>query len=389
MHSALCIVHYLRSFMIYLDNSATTPLCDGAKNKISEMLEIFGNPSSLHSEGLRAEKELSLAREIVARSLSARPDEIYFTSSGTESDNIAILGAARKNAKVGRKIITTDSEHPAVARTVEALESEGWQAVRLSTKGGKIDMAELEANLSPDIALVTVMRVNNETGAIYDVAAISRAVKRVSPRAIVHSDCVQAYMKEKLSLAALGADMISVSAHKVHALKGVGVLVVKKGVVIPPHTFGGGQEKGLRSGTENTVGIAAMGAAVDELMKDGTRLDRMAELYRYTVDTFGKIDGIKLNIPEKPCVSVVNISAAGYRSEILLHQLSRDGIFVSSGSACSSKKGKSGVLEAFGLSDREADGALRISLSHYNTKEDIDRLADSLTNAMQSVAKVK
>lgn len=375
--------------MIYLDNSATTPLTESVKEKISEMTEIFGNPSSLHSEGLKAEKELTLARETVAKSLSARVDEVYFTSSGTEADNIAIFGAAKKNAKVGRKIITTDSEHPAVARALDSLENEGWQIVRLSTKGGRIDMAELEAVLSPDIALVSVMRTNNETGAIYDVAAVSKAVKRVSPRAIVHSDCVQAYMKEKLSLASLGADMVSVSAHKVHALKGTGALIVKKGIVIPPHTFGGGQEKGLRSGTENTLGIAAMGAAVNELMNDTQRLDRMSELYRYTVETLTRIDGVKLNIPENPCVSIVNISVVGYRSEILLHKLSSDGIFVSSGSACSAKKGKSGVLEAFGLTDKEADGALRISLSHYNTKEEIDTLADSIRNAMNTVAKVR
>lgn len=375
--------------MIYLDNSATTPLCIGAKNKIVEMTEIFGNPSSLHSEGLKAEKELSYARETVAKSLSARADEIYFTSSGTESDNIAILGAAKKNAKVGKKIITTDSEHPAVARTVDDLEEEGWQVVRLSTRGGKIDMSQLEETLSPDIALVTIMRTNNETGAIYDVSAVSKAVKRVSPRAIVHSDCVQAYMKEKLSLSILGADMISVSAHKIHSLKGTGVLVVKKGLVIPPHTFGGGQEKGLRSGTENTLGIAAMGAAVGELMSDTQRLGYMAELYRYTVDTLGAVDGIKLNIPETPCVSIVNISVPGYRSEILLHKLSVDEIFVSSGSACSAKKGKSGVLEAFGLDGRDADSALRISLSHFNTKSDIDALAKSLENAMSSVKKTR
>lgn len=375
--------------MIYLDNSATTPLCDAAKNKIIQMTEVFGNPSSLHSEGLKAEKELSLAREIIANSFGARADEIFFTSSGTESDNIAILGAAKKNAKVGKKIITTDSEHPAVARTLDSLEAEGWQIIRLSTKGGTLDMVELENNLSSDIALVSVMRTNNETGAIYDVAAVSKAVKRVSPRAIVHSDCVQAYMKEKLSLPSLGADMISVSAHKVHAPKGVGVLVLKKGLVLPPHTFGGGQEKGLRSGTENTIGIAAMGAAVDELTKTESRLEGMGELRKYTIEKLGAIDGVKLNLPERACVSVVNISVPGYRSEILLHKLSADGVFVSSGSACSAKKGKSGVLEAFGLTDKEADSALRISLSHYNTKSDVDALAMSLENAMKSVAKVR
>ena len=237
---------------------------DISKNKITEMLEIFGNPSSLHSVGLTAEKEITLARESVARSLSAREDEVFFTSSGTEADNIAILGGAKKNMKVGRRIITTDSEHPAVANPISFLESEGYEVVRLSTKGGRIDMSELDEALTSPVALVSVMRVNNETGAVYDIREISRRVKARSPRAIVHSDCVQAYMKERLSLSSLGADLISVSAHKVHAPKGVGALIVKKGLVLPPHTFGGGQERGLRSGTENTIGIAAFGAARSE-----------------------------------------------------------------------------------------------------------------------------
>ncbi len=375
--------------MIYLDNSATTPLSVSAKSKIEKMLDVFGNPSSLHSEGLRAEKELATARELVAKSLNARADEVYFTSSGTESDNLAILGAVKKNLKVGKKIITTDSEHPAVSRTLEALEKEGYNIVRLSTRGGKISTSELEAELSDDIALVSIMRTNNETGAIYDVASVARAVKKVSPRAIVHSDCVQAYMKERLSLDMLGADIISVSAHKVHALKGTGAIVVRKGLVLPPHTYGGGQEKGLRSGTENTLGIAVMGASVDELMKDSGRLEYIKELYSYAVEVLGSIKGVKLNIPEKACPSIINVSLVGYRSEILLHKLSSDGIFVSSGSACSAKKGKSGVLDAFGLDEKEADSALRISMSHYNTKEEINTLAKALEKAMESVARLR
>ncbi len=375
--------------MIYLDNSATTPLCDGAKKKISEMTEIFGNPSSLHSVGLAAEKELSSARAIIACSLGAREDEVYFTSSGTESDNMAILGAAAKNAKAGKKIITTDSEHPAVSRTVDSLETKGYEVIRLSTKKGALDLDEVRAVLSPDIALVSIMRVNNETGAVYDVASVSRLVKGVAPRAIVHSDCVQAYMKERLTLASLGADIISVSAHKVHAPKGTGVLLLKKGLVIPPHTYGGGQERGMRSGTENTLGIAAMGAAVAELMADTSRYSRMKELYEYTVSRLSEIDGVKLNIPLNHCDCIVNISLVGYRSEIVLHKLSSDGVFVSSGSACSSKKGKSGVLEAFGLNDSEADGAIRISLSHFNTREDIDALSRALENSIKTIAKVR
>ena len=369
--------------MIYLDNSATTPLSESAKEKIKEMLDIFGNPSSLHSEGLRAEKEVTLAREIVAKSLMARSDEVYFTSGGPESDNIAIFGAAKKNIKAGKKILTTNSEHPAVSKAVDALEAQGFEVVRLSTRGGKIDLDEVERN-ADDVAFATVMRTNNETGAVYDIKSISEIVKKHSPRAIVHSDCVQAYMKEKLSLASIGADMISISAHKVHAMKGVGALIIKKGLVIPCHTYGGGQEKNLRSGTENTVGIAAFGASVNELMKED-RLSYMTELYNYAKE---KLSVYKENIPEKACPSILNISLEGYRSEIILHSLSRKGIFVSSGSACSSHSGKSGVLIAFGLSDREADSAIRISMSHFNTKEDIDALASGLTEVTSLIKRV-
>lgn len=369
--------------MIYLDNSATTPLSESAKEKIKEMLDVFGNPSSLHSEGLRAEKEVTLARETIAKSLTARADEVYFTSGGTESDNIAIFGAAKKNAKAGRRIITTDSEHPAVRGAVDKLENEGFEVVRLSTKGGVIDLDEVRQN-AENVALVTVMRTNNETGAVYDVKAISDIVKRASPRAIVHSDCVQAYMKEKLSLSSLGADIISVSAHKVHAPKGVGAIIIKKGLVLPPHTFGGGQEKGLRSGTENTIGIAAFGAAVSELEENREREKTLSDLYLFARE---RLSDYRQNIPERACPSILNISLEGYRSEIVLHALSGDGIFVSSGSACSSHSGKSGVLSAFGLDDRASDGTIRISMSHYNTKAEIDALAVALEKATKNIKK--
>lgn len=368
--------------MIYLDNSATTPLSASAKEKIKEMLDIFGNPSSLHSEGLRAEKEINEARGVIAKSLSAKEDEVYFTSSGTESDNIAVFGAARKNAKAGRRIITTDSEHPAVSKPIEALEKEGFEVIRLSTRGGRIDLGEVEKN-ADGVALVSVMRTNNETGAVYDVPAVSEIVKGRSPRAIVHSDCVQAYMKERLSLSSLKADIISVSGHKVHALKGVGALVIKKGLVIPPHLLGGGQERGMRSGTENTVGIASFGASVGELMREGNDL---SELYLYAKE---RLSRFKLNLPEKACDAILSVSLEGWRSEIILHALSREGIFVSSGSACSSHSGKSGVLDAFGLTPREADGTIRVSLSRYNTKEDIDALSEALEKITKNTKRVK
>ena len=363
--------------MFYLDNSATTPLGVKAKEKIEEMLSNFGNPSSLHSVGLLAEKEVTLAREIIAKSLSSRPDEIFFTSGGTESDNIAILSSAKKNSKIAKKIITTDSEHPAVSKTVDALEKEGYEVIRLSTRRGKIDLDEVERN-ADGVALVTIMRTNNETGAIYDIKAISDIVKKHSPRAIVHSDCVQAYMKERISLSSLGADIISVSGHKVHALKGVGVLAIRKGLVLPNVIFGGGQEKGVRSGTENTVGIASMGASVAELIEDKGREERVKELYSYTLTKLSEIDGVTFNIPENPSPYIVNISLVGNRSEVILHKLSQNEVYVSSGSACSSHSGKSHVLEAFGLSVKEQDSALRISFSSLNTKEDVDALKISL-----------
>ncbi len=363
--------------MVYLDNSATTPLLVKAKEKIRETLDIFGNPSSLHSLGLTAEKEVTLAREIIAKSLSCRPDEIYFTSGGTESDNIAILSSAKKNIKAGKKIITTDSEHPAVSKTVDALEKEGFEVIRLSTVKGHIDLDEVEKN-ADGVGLVTIMRTNNETGAIYDTKAISDIVKKHSPRAIVHSDCVQAYMKEKLSFSSIGADILSVSGHKVHALKGVGVLAVKKGLVLPSVIYGGGQEKGVRSGTENTVGIASMGAAVAELMADTDKESRVKELYSYALSELSSVSGITFNIPENPSPYIINISVVGNRSEVMLHKLSQNGIFVSSGSACSSHTGKSPVLEAFGLGQKERDSALRISFSSFSTKEETDNLVSSL-----------
>ncbi len=371
--------------MIYFDNAATTPLIPEVKQKVVEMLDVFGNPSSLHSEGLRAEKVLKSSREALEKVLGEC--NVFFTSSGTEANNIALLSGAEKNRRAGNRIIITDSEHPSVDRCADVLEARGFDVVRLSTKGGKIDLGEVESACEVPVCLVSVMRTNNETGALYDVKKISETVKSRHPRALVHSDCVQAFLKDKITLSALGADMISISSHKIHALKGSGALVTRKGLVLPPHTFGGGQEKGMRSGTENTVGIAALGEAVRTLCSDTSRRERVRSVYERLVTLLSGVERVVLNLPETPDPSILNFSALGIRSETLLHALSARGIFVSSGSACSSKDGPSPVLHAFGLEKSLADSAIRVSLSSLNTVDEAEEFVNILKEEIKRLSR--
>ncbi len=364
--------------MIYFDNSATTPLCESAKKKIISMTEIFGNPSSLHRLGLLAEKEISAARETVASTLDCRAHEIYFTSCGTEANNTAIIGVAMRRKNRGNKIITTDSEHPSAQKTFAFLEEQGFEIIRLKTVGGRLDTDELKKVCDDRVILLSIMHTNNETGAVYPVREAADIARSLSRNVAVHSDCVQAYMKEKLSPDALVADLISVSAHKIHAPKGVGALYVKKGFSLPPFMHGGEQERGLRPGTENTIGIAAFGAAAQEARGKQVFINSLGE---YLFDTVSKLEFVKCNLPEKRAAHILNISLLGVRSEIMLHQLSREGVYVSSGSACSSKIKENRVLAAFGLDKQRADSAIRISLSYMNTKEETEKFADILTSS--------
>ena len=361
--------------IIYFDSAATTCVMPEVKAEVQKMMEIYGNPSSLHTLGFEAERMLTDARAVIEKQLLGNA---VFVSSGTEANNLAVLSGAEKNRRAGNRIITTDSEHPSVSACMTELEKRGFDIIRLSTISGEINMTEFENALSEPVCLMSVMHTNNETGARYPVSELSRALKRKYPRALVHSDCVQAFMKEKFTLASLGADMVSVSAHKIHALKGTGALVLKKGLSLPPCILGGGQEKGARSGTENTVGIAAFACAVKKLSSDTERLERVRAVSERLLTLLSDTDGVRLNLPRDKTPFIINFSVEGIRSETMLHALSAKGFFVSGGSACSSSIKISPVLLAFGLDSKRSEGAVRVSLSEYNTVEEAELFAQAL-----------
>ncbi len=383
---------------IYLDNSATTPLSPAAREKMLQMLDVYGNPSSLHSLGQRAESELKKAREAILGALGARAreGEFVFTSSGTEATSLALVGCAHaKERRDATRILITDSEHSSVKNTAEQLAKEGFEIVQIPTRSGTLDMDALRSALDKKIFMASFMLVNNETGARYDVESAFRAIRAKYPDAITHCDAVQGFMKVAFTVSSLGADLISVSGHKLHAPKGVGGLYVSADIIkkrkISPFIFGGGQEKGMRSGTENTIGIAAFGAAVEDISKRRAQnAARLEQLYLYATEKLSALD-LRINRPTGARVShIINITLPSIKSETALHFLSADGIFVSSGSACSShSKNPSGALIAFGLTPAEADCSLRISLSEYTGEDDIDALATSLEAALQRLVRIK
>ena len=390
---------------IYLDNSATTALCTAAKDAmLSVMNEIWGNPSSRHAMGTAAHAVLKKAREQVLSSLGvrgAKEENLIFTASGTEADNLAITGTAHaKKALAGGKIITSDSEHPAVLRTVEALEAEGFRAAYISTKHGVFDMEQFRREMTRDTFLVTVMLVNNETGAINDIRAISDYAKSVNPDCIVHTDAVQGYLKLPFTPTTLGADLVTVSAHKIHGPKGIGALYISPYMIkrraVSPIIFGGGQEFAFRSGTENMIGIAGFGAAaaagaasMDEDIAQMTALrDRLPAML--AEDPI--LSGISINLPQSAARAphIVSLRMPKIKSETMLNFLSGKGIAVSSGSACSAQSGRiSSALLCFGLSEAEADTTLRISLCSDNTEEELTALCDALRTGIKMLARMK
>ena len=383
---------------IYLDNSATTPLSQAAREKINEVCEIYGNPSSLHSLGQSAEKIVRKAREDVLSALGVRvrEGELVFTSCGTEASALAILGSARaKERKDALRILTSDSEHPSVEKNIDLLQKEGFEIVKIPTRNGVLDINAIENALDKKIFLASFMLVNNETGAIYNVAEAFSKIKAKYPDAITHCDAVQGFMKVSFTPANIKADLVTVSGHKLHAPKGVGALYISADMVkkkkITPFLLGGGQESGMRSGTENTIGIAAFGASVADIKaKFAQNKAHFAELYSYTCEKIEAL-GIKINRPSGEYAHhIINITLPNIKSETVLHFLSADGVFVSSGSACSShSKTPSGTLIAFGLSPADADCSLRISFSEYNTKEDIDALCISLKSALSRLVRIR
>ena len=383
---------------IYLDNSATTALSPMARAAMLEAMDTYGNPSSLHEVGTRAGKLLRESRETVAAALGERflkDGQLIFTGSGTEATTLALLGTARaKERRSATTVLTTDSEHPSVEQNLKLLEKEGFRVVRVSTRGGRLDMAAVRAACNKDLFMVTMMLVNNETGARYPVEQVFAAAKAANPDCICHCDAVQGFFKVPFTAKSLGADLITVSAHKIHGPKGVGALYIAPHILtkraIVPVLNGGGQEFGLRSGTENTMGIAGFAAAVKAgLATRGQDVARMAALSARLAEGL-KDSEIRVNLPESRAPHIVNITLPQIKSETMLHHLASKGISVSSGSACSSHaKNPSPTLLAFGLTPEEADCSLRVSFCARNTEQDVDALLEALADGLKTLIRIK
>ena len=386
--------------MVYLDNSATTPLCDAAREAMIAAMDCYGNPSSLHAAGQAAHKRMETARAQLAAALGLRgmltPGSLVFTAGGSEADALAIYGTTRAKARrVANKIVTTDSEHSAVEAVMQQLESEGWEIVRISTRGGALDMAQLDEVLDDKVFLVSMMMVNNETGALYDLKSAFALAKQRNPQVITHTDAVQGFLKCKFTPASIGADLVSISGHKIHAPKGVGALYINpallKAKAIVPVQLGGGQEAGMRSGTENVIGISAMGAACAALSATlESDLARMRALRERVIADMLAL-GVAVKQPTGECAPhIVNITLPSIKSETMLHFLSARGVCVSAGSACASHgKKTSRALSGFGSTAAEADSSLRISLSPYTTEADVDALRDALGVGLSTLVRIK
>ena len=374
----------------YLDNSATTQPCKEAVEKMNYALRTcWGNPSSLHSKGIAASELLEEARNNIAKKLSCESDEIFFTSGGTESNNIAVFGAANAQRRRGSRIITTSIEHSSVEESVKALENQGYDVVRLRVnERGVIDERQLYAATNPSVVLISMMYVNNEVGSIQPVEFAKRAVVHSGANALIHCDAVQAFGKVQLKPYNMGVDLMTVSSHKIHGPKGAGALFVKKGTKLVQHSFGGLQENKIRPGTEPLPAIAGFGAAAAAIPDYSESLKYVTDLRNYMVAKLRTIDGVRINSPENALPYITNISVEGIPSEVMLNYLSGLGICVSSGSACS-KGHKSRVLKAMNLSDDVINTALRISLSVFTTKEEIDYLIGGIASARKTMRRLK
>ena len=375
---------------IYLDNSATTRVCEKSAEKVLELMtQCYGNPSSLHKKGLEAQREVAHARQAVAVSLSAQPREIIFTSGGTEANNLAVLGGAAAGRRRGKRIVTTAIEHPSVLEPMRQLEKEGFEVVFLTPDAdGRVPEEAVLKAVTGDTILISVMAVNNELGSIQPIEVLKKAVKRAGAPALVHVDGVQAYGKLPLRPEKLGIDLLTVSGHKIHGPKGVGALYVSKNARILPRTFGGGQERELRPGTEAAPLIAGLGAAVEELPDWRQAYSRMEKLRDYTLQKLSGLEGVEVNSPVEGLSYLLNFSALGIRSETMLHFLAQRGIYVSSGSACAKGK-QSHVLKAAGLPDSRISSAIRVSFSRESTKRDADALAEGVREGLACLARAR
>lgn len=362
--------------MIYFDNAATTRALPEVAEKMTYMLcENFGNPASVSVIGLEVEKEIRKAANILANGIRAKEEEIFFTSGGTEGDNWAIYGTAEGYARAGKHLITTKIEHPAVTNPMKALEEKGYDVTWLSVDcKGHISMEELANAIRPDTILVSIILVNNETGTIQNAEDIGKLVKQKNPNTLFHIDAVQAFGKYPIDVQKMKVDLLTMSGHKIHGPKGVGMLYMRKGLKVRPLLLGGGQQKGQRAGTENGAGVAALGVAADMAFRGlQENIAHVKEVKKTLLDGILEMPDTQLNGDDLDTASpyVLNMTFKGVRSEVLLHSLESKGIFVSAGSACDSrKKIGSPVLTAMGLPFEEIEGAVRFSFCRYNTVEE-------------------
>ena len=368
----------------YFDNSATTKPCPEAVAAVQEALtECWGNPSSLHNLGIAAHRRLEEARRQVGRALGAEPDRVFFTAGGTEADNWAIFSAAQRLQKRGRHIITTQIEHHAVLHPMQELERRGFEVTYLAPdQQGSVSTEALREALRPDTILVSVMLVNNEVGSVQPIQSMARLTHRLAPNALFHTDAVQGFLKVPFRAAALEADLISVSSHKIHGPKGAGALYIRKGLSLPPYLHGGGQEAGLRSGTEAVPNLLGFGAACEAglgaLRED---LARETALRQLAEERLSAIAGVVLN-GAHAAPHILSFAIPGVRSQGIINCLQDAGVYVSAGSACA-KGHRSHVLEAMGLDPQVIDGSVRASLSRFTTEAEVLQLAEAVREAAQ------
>lgn len=369
---------------IYLDNSATTRCFDEVAQVVARMMTIdYGNPSSMHMKGVQAEQYVKQATEVIAKTLKVNEKEIFYTSGGTESDNMAIIGTAMANYRAGKHIITTPMEHPAVGQCMKYLEKEGFEITYLQPDStGCISLEDLENSIRKDTILVSIMAVNNEIGTIQPIERAGEIIKRKNSNTLFHVDAVQGYGKMEIYPRKWKIDMLSVSGHKIHGPKGTGFLYINEKVKIKPIILGGGQQKGMRSGTENVPGVAGLARAA-ELVYANMECDinRMYCLRDYFISQLDKMEGVKVNGAQgrKAAPHVVSVSVDGVRAEVLLHALEEKGIYVSAGSACSSHKPiPSATLQAIGLPKELLGSTVRFSFSVFTTREEIDCAVNAL-----------
>lgn len=371
---------------IYLDNAATTRVCDeAAEAAIEIMKQCFGNPSSTHALGRAAKHRLDSARQSIALALGAKAQEIVFTSGGTEGNNLALISAVKAKRREGGHIISSAAEHDSVRKTLDYLEAQGIEVTRLSpNEGGSIDVSAVNEALREDTVLVSIMQVNNETGAVTDIASISKMMNESGSSALLHTDAVQAFLKVPVNITALGVDLLTISGHKIHAPKGVGALFVRTGIKLTPRSYGGAQESGVRAGTEALPSICAFAAAA-ELGLSGLEAssEKMQRLRSSAAERLVR-ENPKLRIIGGGAPHILSISLPGYKSEVLMNYLEAREIYVSKSSACK-RGGRSHVLEAMRLPHAVIDGALRISLSAYTTAEELDTLCLAIYQARKEL----